>query len=109
MVNPVPSGFHTVTPFILVKHAGQVVDFLQRAFGATEVYRLKHEDGSIWHAQVSIGDSMLMLGTCEINIRQCPRRFTFICPTRMRPIAVRLMRAALRSWSRRSASADVRR
>ena len=65
MVNPVPSGFHTVTPFILVKHADQVVDFLQRAFDATEIYRLKHEDGSIWHSQVKIGDSMIMLGDVQ--------------------------------------------
>ena len=62
MTHHVPNGFHTVTPFILVKHADKVVDFLQQAFGATETYRLKHEDGSIWHSQVKLGDSMIMLG-----------------------------------------------
>ena len=62
MPHHVPRGFHTVTPFILVKHADKVVDFVKRAFGAEELYRLKHEDGTIWHSQVKIGDSMIMLG-----------------------------------------------
>ena len=62
MAHYVPNGFHTVTPFILVKHADKVVEFLQRAFGAAEIYRLEHEDGSIWHSQVKLGDSMMMLG-----------------------------------------------
>ena len=65
MTHHVPNGFHTVTPFILVKGADRVIDFLQRAFGASEIYRLKHEDGSVWHSQIKIGDSMIMLGDVQ--------------------------------------------
>ena len=67
MTHHVPNGFHTVTPFILVKHADRVIDFLQRAFGASEIYRLKHEDGSVWHSQIKIGNSMIMLGDVQDN------------------------------------------
>ena len=58
----VPDGFHTATPFIMVKDAHRVIDFMRAAFGATEVFRLQHADGSVWHSQMRLGDSMIMLG-----------------------------------------------
>ncbi|HXG10173.1 MAG TPA: VOC family protein [Gemmataceae bacterium] len=61
-VNPIPSGYHTITPYLIVRGAAQAIDFYKRAFGAEEVYRLASPDGqSIWHAEVRIGNSMLML------------------------------------------------
>jgi len=60
--NPKPKGYHSVTPFLAIKDVAQLIDFAQRAFGATEVSRLEKSDGSIMHAELKIGDSIIMLG-----------------------------------------------
>ena len=60
-VKPIPDGYHTVTPFLLVKGASEVIEFLKQAFGAVESSRHKLPDGSIMHAEVRIGDSNVML------------------------------------------------
>jgi PhnB protein len=57
-----PSGYHVVTPAIVVRDAAQAIEFYQRAFGAEEVSRMKAPDGSIMHAEIRIGDSIVMLG-----------------------------------------------
>jgi uncharacterized glyoxalase superfamily protein PhnB len=58
----VPVGFHTVTPFILVKSVQPMLDFVKKAFGA-EIGGVMHmPDGQIAHAEVKIGDSMIMFG-----------------------------------------------
>ena len=62
-VKPIPDGYHTVTPYLTVRNAPKVIEFLKQAFGA----RLSHDvtkrpDGSIMHAQVVIGDSPVMIG-----------------------------------------------
>lgn len=59
--NP-PSGYHAVTPALVVRDAAAAIDFYQRAFGATELSRMAGPDGSIAHAEVQIGDSIIMLG-----------------------------------------------
>ena len=58
-----PDGFHTVTPNIIAEDADQAVDFLKRAFGATENYRLTLSDGRITHCELRIGNSIINLGT----------------------------------------------
>ena len=60
--SPRPPGYHTVTPAIVVRDAVAAIDFYVRAFGAEEVTRLAGPDGSIVHAEIRIGDSMIMLG-----------------------------------------------
>src|SRR5262249_30794000 len=60
-VKPVPDGFHTVTPYLVVDGASKLIEFLKAAFDAEEVYASKMPDGTIMHAQVRIGDSMIML------------------------------------------------
>ena len=57
-----PSGYHTVTPSIIVRDAAAAIDFYVRAFGAEEITRLPGPDGSIMHAEIQIGDSRIMLG-----------------------------------------------
>ena len=57
-----PDGFHTITPNIIADDAEQAVDFLKRAFGATENYRLTLSDGRITHCELKIGNSILNLG-----------------------------------------------
>ena len=61
-VKPVPEGFHTVTPQLTVDGAARAIDFYKRAFGAVEVMRKLANDGTrIMHAEVRIGDSVVML------------------------------------------------
>ncbi len=62
-VKPVPDGFHTVTPYLVVRDAGRLLDFLVRAFGAEVIERMASPDGIVRHAQLKVGDSMIMLGT----------------------------------------------
>jgi PhnB protein len=61
-VRPIPAGFHTLTPIISVKNVSKFLDFLPRAFGAVERGRFIGDDGAIMHAEVEIGDSILMVG-----------------------------------------------
>src|SRR5262245_31390669 len=58
---PIPDGFHTLTPHIVVKGAAKAIDFYKQAFGAEEMVRHAMPDGTIMHATLKIGDSMLML------------------------------------------------
>jgi PhnB protein len=60
-VKPIPDGFHTVTPYMMVADAAGLIDFLVAAFGATELER-HTMDGRVMHAQVKLGDSMIMMG-----------------------------------------------
>lgn len=58
---PIPEGFHTITPHLVVRDASRALDFYKQAFGA-EVKRVhRTEDGKITHASLKVGDSMLML------------------------------------------------
>jgi len=60
---PVPEGFHTVTPYLMVRDAQATIDFLKKAFGAEEsLPPMRGPDGKIMHADVKIGDSHVMLG-----------------------------------------------
>jgi len=61
-VKPVPEGYRTVTPYLVVKGANLLVDFVTRAFGAKEVQLMKMPDGLIAHGDLVIGDSHVMLG-----------------------------------------------
>jgi uncharacterized glyoxalase superfamily protein PhnB len=61
-VKPVPDGYHTVTPYLTVRGAQKVIDFLKQAFGAELSHEpIKRPDGTIMHAQVTIGDSRVMI------------------------------------------------
>lgn len=61
-VKPVPEGAHTVTPYLTVKDASALLDFVRHAFDAKEVHVIRGPDGTIRHADVLIGDSHLMMG-----------------------------------------------
>ncbi len=59
---PVPAGFHTLTPHLVVKGASRAIEFYKKAFGAEEICRLAGPDGkSVMHADLKIGDSHVML------------------------------------------------
>jgi PhnB protein len=59
-VKPVPPGYHTVTPYLIVDSAAAAIDFYSKAFGAEELFRFEHE-GTIGHAEMRIGTSTIML------------------------------------------------
>ena len=60
-VRPVPEGYHSVTPYLVVRDAAQAIDFYQKAFGAKELSRVPGPGGAIAHAEIQIGDSRVML------------------------------------------------
>lgn len=59
-VRPIPEGYHTVTPYLIVKGGARALEFYKKAFGATELYRMEFGD-KIGHAEILIGDSHVML------------------------------------------------
>lgn len=60
-VSPIPKGYHSVTPYLVVRGAAQAIEFYKSALGATEVMRLEMQPGVIGHAEILIGDSHVML------------------------------------------------
>ena len=60
-VQPIPKGYHSVTPFLVVDDGAKAIDFYQRAFGAKEIMRMATPSGKVSHAELQIGDSMIML------------------------------------------------
>jgi PhnB protein len=60
-VQPVPAGYHSVTPYVVVDGAAQAIEFYKKAFGAIEMLRVPRADGKVMHAEVKIGDSPVML------------------------------------------------
>jgi PhnB protein len=61
-VKAVPDGFHSITPFFSVNGASRLIEFLKAAFGATELMRIPGPDGGVMHAELKIGDSIVMIG-----------------------------------------------
>jgi PhnB protein len=61
VASPVPDGYHTATPYLIIGGAAQAIRFYERAFGATELLHLPGPDGRIAHAEIRIGDSVIML------------------------------------------------
>jgi PhnB protein len=60
-VKPIPDGFHGATPYLCCKGAAGAIEFYQRAFGATEVMRMAEPSGRVGHAEIRIGDAIVML------------------------------------------------
>ncbi|MBE8591591.1 VOC family protein [Pseudomonas sp. MAFF 301449] len=62
-VNPVPEGFHSITPYLGIDKAAEAIEFYKKAFNATEVMRLDMPDGKVGHAELRIDGSPIMLGS----------------------------------------------
>ena len=60
-VRPIPEGYGTVTPSLIVNGAARAIEFYKQAFGATETFRMERPDGRVGHAEIKIGDSHVML------------------------------------------------
>jgi PhnB protein len=70
-VKPVPDGYHSVTPYLIVEGAARALDFYKKALGAEELVRMPGPGGRVAHAEVRIGNSMVMLAdeNAEIGAR----------------------------------------
>jgi PhnB protein len=64
-VKPIPDGYHSVTPYLMVADAAGLLEFLRDAFGAVEAEKMAGPDGKIMHAEVKIGDSHVMLSEAQ--------------------------------------------
>ena len=60
-VSPIPEGYHTVTPYLILKNAAAAIEFYKKAFGAVELFRMEAPGGKIGHAEIKVGDSPVML------------------------------------------------
>lgn len=60
-VKPIPEGYHTATPYLIIKGAAGAIEFYKKAFGAIETFRMAQPDGRIGHAEMRIGNSAIML------------------------------------------------
>jgi len=60
-VNPIPEGYRTVTPYLIIRDAARAIEFYVKAFGAKEVMRMPLPDGKLAHAEIQSGDSMIMM------------------------------------------------
>jgi PhnB protein len=60
-IKPIPEGYHSVTPYLFIKGAASAIEFYKNVFGATEVMRMPGPNGQIMHAEMRIGDSIVML------------------------------------------------
>ncbi|MEU6248413.1 VOC family protein [Glycomyces sp. NPDC047010] len=61
-VNPIPEGYHSVTPFIVVKDGAKAIEFYERVFGARVLTRNDMPDGTVAHCEIQIGNSIVQLG-----------------------------------------------
>jgi uncharacterized glyoxalase superfamily protein PhnB len=62
MAQAIPEGYRSLTPYLRCRDAAAAIDFYKKAFGAEETVRMPGPDGKVMHAELKIGDSMLMLG-----------------------------------------------
>jgi PhnB protein len=67
-VKPIPDGYASVTPYLMLRGAVQAIEFNKKVFGATETLRVPMPEGRIGHAEMKIGDSLIMLAD------ECPER-----------------------------------
>ena len=60
-VLPIPNGYHSITPYLIVNQRVKAIEFYKKAFGAKEMFRVEREGGKIGHAELRIGDARIML------------------------------------------------
>lgn len=68
-VTPIPAGFHTITPYIVIPGVSTVLNFIAKAFDAQEIRRVSFPDGTIMNVEVRIGNSMLMFAEARGEYR----------------------------------------
>jgi len=72
-VKPIPEGYHSITPYLIIKGASAAIDFYRKAFGATELFRMPDPSGKgVAHAEIKIGDSPIMLADEQPQMYRSP-------------------------------------
>ena len=79
-VKPVPEGYHTVTPYIVSGDAEKLLTFLRKAFGAQDTEVMRAPDGSIWHADLTVGDSHIMVSQANAQHPAMPASIYLYVP-----------------------------
>ncbi|MBI4752172.1 MAG: VOC family protein [Acidobacteria bacterium] len=79
-VKPIPEGYHTVTPYLVVENAEKLLEFLTSAFDAKVTFCTRHSDGAVGHAEVKIGDSMIMIGEAGPQSQPMPSMLYLYVP-----------------------------
>jgi PhnB protein len=75
-VKPIPDGYHTITPYLIVEGAAEVMEFLKKAFDAKEIGEtMKSPDGKVRHAELQVGNSRLMLSEACSENKPMPTMF----------------------------------
>ncbi len=73
-VKPIPEGYHSVTPYLIVKDASKAIEYYKKAFGATEIMRFPGPNNTVAHAEIQIGDSRIMLADEGQNEYRSPQQ-----------------------------------
>lgn len=79
-VNPVPEGFHTVVPYLTVDDAGALISFVEKAFDGQLTYKMDDGEGNVRHAEMKIGDSMIMIGQARDEWKSRPANLLLYVP-----------------------------
>jgi PhnB protein len=80
MPKPVPDEYHTVTPYLVVENAGTLIDFLTAAFDAKLRHSHQRPDGRVAHAEMSLGDSIIMMGSAQGDTKPMPTALYLYVP-----------------------------
>ncbi len=84
-VDPIPDGFHTITPHMVVRGASEAIEFYKKAFGAEEIMRMPGPNGmGVMHSEIKIGNSMLML------VDEMPMMDRWVSPAKLNGTTVAL-------------------
>jgi uncharacterized glyoxalase superfamily protein PhnB len=78
-VKPIPEGYHTVTPTVIVEDGGVVLEFVRKVFDPVENHVMRSEDGTVRHAEVTIGDSRIMISTASEKWKPMPASLHVYC------------------------------
>jgi PhnB protein len=70
MVKAIPEGYHSIQPYLISRDADKIIEFTKKAFGAEELMRMPAPDGGVAHAEVKIGDSIVMMGGSPDQVSQ---------------------------------------
>ena len=77
---PVPDGFHTITPYLTVTDANGLLDFIKQAFNAKEHHVMRDPDGTVRHADLIVGDAHVMLGHANVEWTPMPGQLYLYVP-----------------------------
>lgn len=106
-VSPVPDGFHTVTPFLVVDDADAVIAFMQKAFKAEFVHAPLRQGGLVRHAALRIGDACVMISNASERAKAMPTMLYVYVPNVDEVYAAAIGAAAPRSCRLRTCSTAI--